>query len=100
MIRYISLYSKEKGFDQTQNRVANALNGKAYTALQLGKAKEVMKFALRYGGNRTYAGGNPGLLWSQTLTTRSTLYIRLVPHVPGSITSCNGNIRYQSYIYD
>ena len=41
-----------------------------------------MNFALRYGGNRTHAGGNSGLLWSQTLTTRPTVCIRLVLNVP------------------
>ena len=60
-----------------------------------------MNFALRYGGNQTHAGGNSGLLWSRTLTTWPTVYIRLVPNVP--ITSdgnkCDGNIRYQSYIH-
>ena len=43
---------------------------------------EVMNFALRYGGNRTHAGANPGLIRSQTKTTRPTVYIRLVPNVP------------------
>jgi len=57
----------------------------------------MMNFALRYGGNRTYAGANPGLIRSQTLTTRPTVYIQLVPSGP---ITCDGNIRYQSYIHD
>jgi len=50
---------------------------------------------LRYGGNRTRAGANPHLIWSATLTTRPTEYIRLVLNVP---ITCDGNVRYQSYI--
>jgi len=42
----------------------------------------LMNFALRYGENQTHAGVNPGLIRSQTLTTRSTVYIRLVPNAP------------------
>jgi len=54
----------------------------------------MMNFALRYGGNRTHAGANPCLIRSQTLTTRPTVYTRLVPNVP---ITCDGNFRYQSY---
>jgi len=54
-----------------------------------------MNFALRYGGNRTGAGANPHLIRSLTLTIRPTEYIRLVSNVP---ITCDGNIRYQSYI--
>jgi len=60
------------------------------------KIPSLPKFSLRYGGNRTHAAANPGLLRSQTLTTRPTVYIRLVPNVP---IRCDGNIRYQSYIH-
>jgi len=56
----------------------------------------VMNFALRYRGNRTHAARNSGLVWSQTLSTRPTVYIWLVPNVP---ITCDGNIRYQSYIH-
>jgi len=55
----------------------------------------MMNFALRYGGNRTHAGANPHLIRSATLTIQPTEYIRLVPKVP---ITCDGNIRYQSYI--
>jgi len=50
---------------------------------------------LRYGGNRTHAGTIPHLIRFATLTIRPTEYIRLVPIVP---ITCDGDIRYQSYI--
>jgi len=56
----------------------------------------LMNLALRYGGNRTHTGASSGLIRSRTLTTRPTMYIRLVPYVP---ITCDGNIRYQSYIH-
>jgi len=56
----------------------------------------VMNFALRYRGNRTHTGANPSLIRSQTLTTRPTVYIQLVPN---AYITCDGNIRYQSYIH-
>ena len=60
------------------------------------KEYPLMKFALRYGGNRTHAGANPDLIRSVTLTTRPTEYIRLVPNVPIRYTRLTEWLRSQT----
>ena len=47
--------------------------------------KHVMNFALKYRGNQTHAGASSGLIRSQTLTDRPTVYIRLVLDVTNRI---------------
>ena len=57
----------------------------------------MMNFAFEIRRESNPRGANlSNLIRSSTLTTRPTVYIRLVPKVP---ITCDGNLRYQSYIH-
>ena len=66
----------------------------APTQTRLQGQEIVMICALRFGGNRTHAGASPDFKRSQTLTTRPTVFIRLVLNVP--ITRRMGSISFVS----